>query len=433
MPAFQWITLSGAQAALAGRLADPNNTFWTQAELTFYIAESLRTWNALTEQWNDTFAFTITPSQTWYNLSTLAGSPRLRTLTDAYFYTIMQYHLLEPPTGAGTWIGTSQFALQDLQFALQRARDAMIQASGCNLQQLLPPIPSTPNTRRTVFSDSTLEPRRARWVPDSGSAVTLTREDTAAWDSFEPDRLQETGTPASWSVITGPALAMDVDVSPDTAGTYDVISLQAGLTFAPPAATLLGTPDDWASLAKWGALGDLLGRESEATDTERSAYCQKRFADGLKAMQASNWLISATLNGLVVDTPSVREMDGYSPEWQNNVNAWPSLVTAGMDFVAGCPRGNLMGSTVVLVGNAPVPINPGDYVQISRDAWDAVLDEAQFLACFKQGGQEFKDSQSLDQNFFATAMATNKRLAKLALFRDMLGLEGRRQDIVEPR
>lgn len=434
MPQYTFATLAQAQTALAARLADPGNIFWTVSELNFYLQEALRSWNALTEQFNADFAFYASPNQTWYDISVMAGSPRQRTITDAYLYTIMQYHLLEPPTGAGAWVGTSQFSLADLQAALQRRRDEMIQSTACNLQQI-PNIRSTPNTRRTYFPDSTLEPRRTRFIPDSsyGSPVTLTREDTLTWEAFNPSFPQQQGIPAAWSVIAGPPLALNVDLAPNVPGHYDSIAIVSGPTFNPPAATLIGVPDDWSSVAKWGALSDLFARESEATDLLRADYCRKRFVGGLEAMNKSNWLLAATINGMVVDTPSMREADGYSPEWQNNVNAYPSVVTAGTDFLAPCPVGAGQGCSLIVVGNAPMPVNPGDFVQVSRDAYDVILDEAQFLAAFKQGGQEFTEAEELDKNFMRFAVETNKRLAKLGFFRDLLGLEGERQNLAQPR
>lgn len=433
MPQYSWITFLQARQSLAARLADPGEVFWSDQEIGLYLIEALRTWNALTEVWNADFAFSPTSGQTWYDVSQLAGSPRVRTLTDTDIYTIMQYHLLEPPSGS-VWTGTSQFALSDLQLALQRRRDEMIQVSGCNLAEL-PPLPSTPNTRRTMFPDSTLEPRRARFVPDSGSPTTLSRSDNYAWDGFIPDHGQVSKTPRAWSVIAGPPLMMDVDFAPNVAGTYDVISLQAGPTFQPPGSTLLGVPDDWSWLAKWGALADLLSRESEATDRQRADYCLKRFNEGLKVMKESNWLLTAAINGLPVDTPSVYEMDGYSPEWEENTAAWRSVVTAGMDFVAPCPVAGLnpIGVSMILVGNAPCPILDSDFVQVSRDTFDAILDYAQRLASFKQGGSEFDQTKDLEKNFFMVATETNKRLAKMGIFRDLLGLQGKRQDINRPR
>jgi hypothetical protein len=433
---YKWITWLGARQALAARLADSGNVFWTDAENALYLREALRTWNALTEVWNQTYSFTPNSAGTWYDLSILSGSPRIRTILDTDLYTIMQYHLLEPPSG-GTWTGTSQFSIADFSNSLQRRRDEVIQATGCNLQQL-PRLPSVPNSRRAVFPDSTLEPRRARFVPDSGfgSPFTMTREDSYAFDGFQANHLQVSQIPSSWGVVSGPPLTMDVNTSPNVPGAYDVISLQAGYDFLPPAATLMNVPDDWAWLAKWGALADLLGRDSEATDRLRADYCLKRFQVGLKIMQEANWLLSATINGMPVDTPSMREADGFAPEWQDNAAAWPSLITAGTDFFAPCPiavDGHPRGVSMVVVGNAPMPVRDTDFVQISRDVFDAILDYAQLLATFKQGGAEFVYAADLEKNFFTVAQANNERLAKMGIFSDMLHLEGLRQNINQPR
>jgi hypothetical protein len=183
-------------------------------------------------------------------------------------------------------------------------------------------------------------------------------------------------------------------------------------------------------------MSDLLGRDSEATDRQRADYCIKRYNQGLEIMKASNWLVSGRINGVPVDTPSVFEMDGYSPEWQDNATAWPSLVQAGMDFFAPCPTAiapNTIGVSMIVVGNAPIPVNDGDFVQVSRDVFDVILDYAQTLASFKQGGAEFMQTKDLEKNFFGFAMETNKRLSKMGLFADIAHLEGKRQNINQPR
>jgi hypothetical protein len=429
---YAWITFKQARQALAARLADTANIFWTDAELKLYLVEALRTWSALTEIWNADFAFTATSASVWYDLSEPINSPRVRTLQDIELYQTIQYHLLEPPSG-GTWTGTSQFSLSDLSGALQRRRDEIIQVSGCNLEQL-PELPSTPNVRRTTFPDSTLEPRRVRFIPDSsyGGPITLTRDDSYAFDHFTPQHLQTNALPSYYSLIAGPPLTMDFDVGPDVPGGYDVIALQAGLGFNPPASTYLGIPNDWGWLVKWGALADLLGRDSEATDRARADYALQHYMMGLEVMKQSNWLISATIGGVPCDTPSVKEMDSFSPEWDSSLSAFPSLVTAGTDFCAPCPvpvGSQVVGVSCVLVGNAPIPILDSETVQVSRDTFDVILDYAQVLASFKMGGAEFEATKDLEKNFFTAAAATNKRLAALGIFRDMLGLQGRREDI----
>lgn len=434
MPNFSWLTWLQARQTLAGRLADPGMVYWTDAELKLYLTEALRTWNALTEMWNADFAFTASSAGGWYDIGSMNTSPRLKTVRDTDIYSIMEAHLLEPQTG-GVWTGTSQFSISDLQGALHRRSQEVIQTSGCNLSDL-PLLPSTPNVRRTYFNDSTLEPRRTRFLPDSGygNPVTLSREDTLAFDAFSTGHLQVSKIPSAWSVITGPPLAMDVDTGPNVAGVYDVVRLVSQQTFNPPSPTYIRIPNDWTWLPKWGALADILGRESEATDRQRSQYCLQRYTQGLEIIKASNWLVSATINGVPCDTPALREMDGFSPEWQNNAAGWPSLVVAGIDFVAVCPTPTtIAGVSMIVVGNAPIPILDTDFVQVSRDVFDVILSYAQVLAAFKQGGEDFIATKPLEDDFFRAAMQQNKRLSQMGLFADLVHREGKRQDIIVPR
>jgi hypothetical protein len=427
---YTWLQLSQAVSALQGRLA--NATFWSTAELTTYIQFALRTWNSLTEQWKQDFTFTAAGGS-WNNLGTLSGSPRLRTVKDMNLYSLMCYMLLEPQLVSGAWAGTNQFNLSALQYALMRRRDEVIQAANCNLA-LLMGIVSTPGTRRFPFPDTTLEPQRIRFIPASGfgSPNTLTREDTQAFQYFEPGYLQSEGTPQSWSVSSEPPLSFDVDNAPNLPGTFDAVVLQSGPTFAPPAATLLGVPDDWSPLPMWGAMADLLSSEAERTDDQRAQYCLKMFTDGLEVMKNSNWLVQCNINGVTADTPSLFDTDTFVPEWQNSTTAWPKLVQAGMDFVAMAPTGSA-SVNVTLVGNIPVPVLATDYLQVSRDVWDVVLGFAQHWACFKCGGAEFMATMPLLQDFQRAAAETNKRILELGIFSDVLNTEGQRQEEAVPR
>ena len=431
---YSWLKLTDAISALQGRLG--SSVFWSTAEAQAYLTMALREWNSLTEQWATAFTFPATSTQTWYNTGLLAGSPRLRTVTDASLYTMMQYMLLEPPTGAGAWTGTNQFTLADLQNALQRRTQEVIQAAGCNIAQLAP-LNATPGTVTTLLGDTVLEPRRIRFVPATGqgSPITLTREDTQAFEYFQAGYLgsgPSTTGPMSWSVATEPPLQFVVDQSPNVPGTYDVISLNSGPTFAPPASTLLGVPDDWSPLPMWGALADVLGGESEKTDRQRAAYCLKRFTNGLDILRQSNWLVMANINGVPCDTPSLHEQDLYSVEWQNNSSAWPAVVQAGMDMVGVCPVAACsVGMT--LVGNAPILDSTNTYLQVSRDQWDVVLNYAQRLAAFKMGGQDFLNTEVFEQDFYRAAQATNRRLMDMGIFTEQIHSEGRREDEAVPR
>jgi len=124
-------------------------------------------------------------------------------------------------------------------------------------------------------------------------------------------------------------------------------------------------------------------------------------------------------------------MDQYSPEWQEN-ETWPTLVVAGIDYVAPVPvsrNAQILSVELAVTGNAPLPILDSDFVQVSRDVFDSILNYAQVLAAFKQGGQEFEDTLQLLEEFAIAAEQTNKRIANMGLFSDVLKAQGKRQDI----
>ena len=426
MASYSWLNYAAARHQLAARLAIDSalsTTFWTDAECGLYIQKALRIFNALTWTWKQDFQFTST--SLWNSLGLLTGSPRKRTLTDTGSYINLETMLLEPPTG-GTWTGTTQFTISDLAQALQRRRDEMLQASNCN-QSLLTGIALTPNTRRTALPDTVIDVERARYLPVTGAPSTLYRDDTVAQEFYEaPLYQQDSGRPQTFMLSSEPPLAWDVDIPPGQPGSYEAVVLQSGAAFSPPTTTLLGIPDDFVWALEWGALADLLGRETEATDRERAAYCLRRYQDGLNLLLKTPWAMLAKVNGAACDMPSIAAMDRYMPEWDSSPTSFgPCVVLGGIDFLAA-PAGAGIGVTVL--ANAPVPSADADFVQVSRSNWDIVLDLAQSVACFKQGGEEFKQALALESRAIQACAAENSRLKSTGSFSDILVQRGQAQE-----
>jgi hypothetical protein len=430
MPTYTWLQYAAARQQLAARLADSGMVFWSDAELGIYICQALRIFNSLTFTWKTEFVFFS--NNLWNSLALLPASPRLRTLTDTYAYTEMEYMLLEPPTG-NTWTGTSQFGINDLSQALQRRRDEIILVSNCN-QSLMPNIPLTPGTRRTTLPDNVLDIARVRYIPTvappdvAPPPTTLNQDDTVAQEFYEPPLWQlQQATPNTFSMTSEPPISFDTDYPPNLPGTYEAVVLKAGAPFDPASgSTLLNIPDDFAWVAEWGALADLLGRESEATDIERAMYANSRYQDGLKLLLNTPWIMLGKVNGQAVSVDSMDASDRYMPEWDTTPATFgPSIVIGGIDFFAA-PLGSGIGVTVL--GNAPVPTLDADYVQVSRSNWDTVLDLAQSRAMFKQGGEEFKQGLQLEARAIHACAAENSRLISLGSFADILVQRGQAQN-----
>jgi hypothetical protein len=407
----------------------------------------------------------------------------------SYIYGELELMLLEPSNTTGTWTGTNQFSLSVLSQALQRRRDEMIQIGNLN-QVLSSGIALVPNTIRTQLSDNTIDVERVRYLPvitsktgsaasgvkvinvssTSGIAVgqvvlatginywstvtgigsgtinvslpttgvvsgqinfstptTLYRDDTVANEFYEaPLYQQNSGTPQTFSLSSEPPLSFQVDIPPALPGTYEAVVLQSGAPFNPPTPTLLGIPNDLAWVLEYGALADLLGQEEESTDRERSAYCLKRYQDGLQLMTKTPWIELGRVNGQAVSIDSIVATDRYSPEWDSNPTGFgPVIVSGGMDFVAAPVNSNI---GVTVLGNAPVPTVGADFLQVSRSDWEIVILLAQARAAWKQGGAEFKAALELEKSALQTCASNNVRLKSMGAFSDVIDQRGNQQE-----
>ena len=158
--------------------------------------------------------------------------------------------------------------------------------------------------------------------------------------------------------------------------------------------------------------------------------------DYQKLMIELPWLTQARIDNVPCDTPSVTEADEYDNEWQTNPNAQTEIVRGGIDLFAvspTIPAGSTVTVTLSLIGNAPIPAADGDFIQVSRDVLDVIIDEAQHLAQFKHGGKEFADSIALHKNFIGAALLTNRRLRESGIFAETFRPPVNREAEAQPR
>jgi hypothetical protein len=373
---YSYATLAQVQQYLADRLYDSAMVFWQQAELTLYIQEALRTWNALTGYWRDDFLFTPQQGVQWYDITNQTQMPntlRPLTLTDRNVYTLLQYHLLEP-TSWNPWTGQSlQFGAGDLVGAVNRRRDEVLSTSGCSITQRL--VGATPG--RIVLPDTVIDVRRVAYLPAVGSPSTMWPEDAWGEQSFNNKyTIQPPGTPFIYLMSTQPPISFDTDKPPIAAGQYELLTVEAGPLLSIATATGLTVPDDWAWVIKWGALADLLSRDSNARDSARAQYAEQRYRMGMAALSAAPALLAARIGNVPMQIDAVRSADLYNASWEATAQAPPNVVYhAGLNLLALNPPPDAGAYSVLLtvVENALVPVNQTDKVQVGRDVLDVLL------------------------------------------------------------
>lgn len=434
---YSYITLGELRGELLNRLQDSGAVNCPVVEANIYVQEALRVLNAQCALWNQDYQFDFNPGDTWKTLN-VAGSPRQRTVTDVDLYSQMEAMLYEPMSG-GTWTGTNQYNIAMLQGALQYRRDELLLAAAGNVVNLLQPSPLL--ARTTFLPDSTLDLHRVRWIQadsSTSSPYALGREDVVTADAFGVNLAIEPGEPDSWMITASTPLSFACSCPPNQPGTWDMLASFAGANLVPPAATVLGLPDDWCWVAMYGALADVLANAPEGRDATRARYCLQRYEQGKKAMLKLPWLLQASVASIPVDTPGFVEMDTEAQNWEETQPADdPQVVVGGVDFVALAPfvtTGEATVSSVMtVVGNAPVPTDDASQIQLSRDGVDAVLAYAQHLASFKQGGRDFAVTLPLLEQFETFCRMKNAQYAALGVFRPDLTGQGNRNDERDPR
>lgn len=404
-------TLAAAQALLAGRLMDPTMVRWTAAELTIYLQQALRTWNALTGFYRDQGSFSTTVNEPLYDLPTVLPTLRAQTYTDDAAITQLAYHLLEPVPVAGVWVGTHQFTVEQVATAVQLARDRFLLETASVLTRSTVTVDPVPVTGRIPLDESIVNVRRATWKTSDGNVAILRRDDSWSLTNYaRPTWVTAADvTPRVYSVGETPPLTLQIAPIPTTVADMDLVTVNRGSVVVPGVAASLGVPNDWAWVVIFGALFELLNKDGLAYDPARAAYCQARWTHGIQQAKAAAVVVDARISGAPCGIGSLNDADFYDASWPLVSGIPRRVLTAGQTIVGtwpppGVPSGG--GSFTVLldvVRNAPVPTSDGDYLQVGPELLDTILDYAQHLALFKEGAAAIQQAQGLLEKFFTLA------------------------------
>lgn len=433
---YTTLTLTQALTELGRRLNDPDSVFWTDAEKTQYIYEALRAFNAHANFHRATFSFDTVVDQTWYDISDSSAIPstlRGQSVTDQDIYTLIEYHFLEPPTAA-VWTGTNQFTIDDLIGAVQRRRDQLLYETGHQITRTIVNAVGY----ETTLADTFIDVRRIAWLPNPDetdySNSPLWRDDQWSINSYKRNQVPTFAVPTTYRLSTQPPLTFSTDYKPPVTGNYEVLSIESGVVLSAGAATVLAVPDDFAWVIKYGAMADLLGRESVARDPMRAQYCELRYRQGLALLRASAAVLNAEIDYTTLDVDAVQNGDNYRVGWQGEPSGVPTNVyTAGLNLLA---LANTPDDTyevdLTVVRNAPLPATGSDYLQVGREDYDAILDLAQHLAAFKHGGWEFAQTLPLLTNFLRHCKTYNSKLNQMGEFTDIIYDQSRTQGYFFP-
>lgn len=409
-----YASTSWDQAAvdLGARLSDPGEVRWTKPEKLIYLQEALRTFNALTGHFRDQATFNTVENRPFYDLSTVIPKQCGYAVHDSDLITVLQYHLLEPVNPL-VWAGSDQFTLEDVVTAIQRRRDQFLLETGIVVRRNLYPIQPPPDGR-IVLDQAIATVRRVAWITSDDVVTPLLRDDLWSLTHYTPAWVQDPNRPPEepsvYSVGETPPLVLQVAPPPQDTGAIDIVAVTRGPVLTPGLVTLLGMPDDWTWVVKFGALADLLLKDGLAADPSRAQYCESRWQQGLEAAKTTSTVWGARVNNVVIPITSLSEADTFMASWQSPPHGPPSqAMLAGGNLMAFTPVPDLPGMdlnysvTVDVVARAPMPGTTNEPIQVGPELYDGILNYALHLALVKEGTASITDSKPLLDGFLRLA------------------------------
>ena len=193
--------------------------------------------------------------------------------------------------------------------------------------------------------------------------------------------------PTDYSTVLEQPLVLQLSPPPNDIGMVNLITVESLPDLDPQnVATVLGIPDDYCWIIKFGVLADLFYQDGPGQDEGRAQYCQSRYDDGIKLARVSNFVRFGYQTGVPAFIDSIAELDATNPTWPSQLSGTPdSMGLAGnIALVTPIPDNTPHSLSFDITPAFPIG-GPLDYVQVGREVLDIIIDYAQHLAYIKEG------------------------------------------------
>lgn len=438
MATYSHITRLQLENMLAARLGDTSKVFFVAAELQQYISEALCVWNCLAQYSRDRGTFNTTAGVAFYDINSMLVNNSVmilkQSMTDSNLLVDIKCNLMEDTqTLAPTsWGGTDQFTLQDVQDALEKARNEFLLKTSNTLSFTTLGV-GAGSSGRISLADTIIDIIRASYLPATGGTYyQLERADERTYNQFIPNWNLNPDQPTGYSVFLTPYVQLQLMPIPATNGTLSLVLQQSGAALDLTTGVILGVPNDQAWIVKYGALASLYAKEGQANDPFRAEYCQQRFEQGIAAASLASTVQQSLLNELNLVPSTFDELDLYTPDWQST-SGQPTSIAINKNIIALSPVPNaIYGITLDVVRNIPLPTADGSFIQVGREHISTLLDYCVHLAMLKVGGQEFQNTLPLFKNMLELAAEHNQRLKSMGGNFDLFRLGSNKQQAEVP-
>ena len=431
---YTQISLAQLQSQLSTLLDDPNQRYWTPPELTYSIQESLRYWGALTNYWRTRGSFSLALNTTWYDLSVQLPALRTRTWTLNQMCQEIQYHLLEAANGISGSGMSQQVQIANVLVAIQRARNQFVIDTHMPLTLHSTAVSPPPPTGTVQFGQASIFIHRVGWQDAfTGRWFNLWREDEWALDHANYLWTVDPDFPTTYSESSLAPLTLQLSPAPLNSGQLELLKVDALFIDTTNASATFNIPDEWIHAVKYWALYDLYSSANQLNDPMRAQYCLSRYKQSVEMAQMARSIQRMQLGTIPLFIDSMQAIDAANVYWRNQPGP-PSLVGVLYDFLAVSPGlpDRLYGVTADVIQSAPIPVNPGDYIQVGEEDLPELINYCTHYLSLKMGGNNLKESLPQYDSFMRKAASRgNINAAKIRYLEPLFG-QPQREEAARP-
>lgn len=140
-------------------------------------------------------------------------------------------------------------------------------------------------------------------------------------------------------------------------------------------------------------------------------------------------VMRVSLNDLALDQTSLFGLDQGHPGWQADTGVPVCWFPVGLTQIGLYPKDSVGNRSLKLEGLTVAPVLSADADYLDLGDWQVqpLLDAVQHLASFKQGGDEFKATMPLMQNFVTAAGIQNAKFKESGMYRRYMGADAEEQ------
>lgn len=433
MPNYEHTTREKFRLKVQQKLGE-DGVHWTVSELNLSIDEALLTFGAISGFWKEEIFLLTEENKIIYNLFTdaeigeefIKPSIKYSTVFDWLNRDLMESVTFEAPI--------AEFIDVDIYMrSLESKYNLYQQLTSLILKQEDVIVPANQNL--VELPDDLIDVRRVSFLSEDGTEYILSEADEEEIH-LNADSLIQVNVPQFYTTLYEETKNLRIHPTPANVGTLKIIYV-VGLKSVPilDNEIILNLPNNLVPYLKFGILADIFGNEGVFNDPIRTAYCNKRWEEGiLIGRNYTSALIAKINDNKQISLDSLNNVDIYSDNIK--VRTHPTVLGFGglnifrTDVVPSAVEYSIK---IITNANAKLPEGDEDFIKIDLEYIDMLADYVVHLAKFRNGSAEVAMTNNLKDNFLKTSVNHNRRLLQAGItFDNLLGIT-KKQEVEQPR